>query len=106
MKTTRVSNYIGTFQNTDEGNSRYKSIIKKLRLVLSGGTFMKMFRGSKRKLLFHFPDGSECRSGSSSKKGSTHFDVYFQYPYIPICQRTEKGLITEINLNKLVKLVK
>ncbi len=66
----RTHRYLGTFVNNDEGNSSYKLMVKNVRNTVTGGRFVKMFRGNKR-------DKTQYGSaGCARKEGSTHFDVY------------------------------
>lgn len=88
MKNTRPNSYLGTFVNTPEGISSYKLMVKHIREVVTGGRFVKMFRGSPRSFTIHEYQGSwqilkniksdtfKVYSGTSLKEKSTHFDVY------------------------------
>lgn len=80
MKKQRTQSYIGTFVNTPEGISSYKLTIRHIRQVVTGGRFVKMFRGNSRTVQRRFVnyrgDLITVRSASSRKEGATHFDVY------------------------------
>lgn len=75
----RTKSYLGTFVNSPEGLSSYRLMINHIRQVVTGGRFVKMFRGNSR-------TDWECnsftgyiyqyRNGCSRKAGATHFDVY------------------------------
>lgn len=69
----RTYSYLGTFVNNAEGLSSYKLMVKHIRQVVKGGTFQKRHRGGERS-----QNGTFHRKGDFIKKGSTHFDVYFQ----------------------------
>ncbi len=74
----RTSSYLGTFVNSPEGLSSYKLMVKNVRNTVTGGRFVKMFRGNSRKcdkISFQGKTWS-TRSGCSRKEGATHFDVY------------------------------
>jgi len=77
---TRSKNYLGTFVNSPEGILSYKLMVKTIRQTVTGGRFMKMFRGSPRP--YRQYGGSNgvkpfrIYQGSTPKKGATHFDCY------------------------------
>ena len=92
MKEPRSTSYIGTFVNSPEGLSSYKLAIYHIRQVVTGGRFMKMFRGNPRPFReYTSRDGKKVKlySGSSRKEGSTHFDVYLMGSINPKTQRYE-----------------
>lgn len=66
----RSNSYLRTFPNTVEGNLEYKQMVLNIRKVITGGRFLKMFRGNKRRMCQY------GRCGSSPKEGATHFDCY------------------------------
>jgi hypothetical protein len=75
----RTNTYLGTFVNSPEGISSYKLMVKNVRNTVTGGRFVKMFRGNSRR--FHEwtdRNGKTHRTynGTAKKEGSTHFDVY------------------------------
>lgn len=75
----RTQTYLGTFVNNAEGISSYKLMIKNVRNTVSGGRFVKMFRGNSKSFReFVDSDGKTHRfyNGTLKKEGSTHFDVY------------------------------
>lgn len=89
----RSSSYIGTFVNNAEGLSSYKLTIRHIRQVVTGGRFIKMFRGNKRsfRLRKNYLTGNPYKwfSGCSVKEGATHFDVYLVGSFNPKTGRHE-----------------
>lgn len=75
----RSNSYLGTFVNNEEGISSYKLMVHHIRQVVTGGRFLKMFRGNSRNYVkLQTPNGKTWKyySGCSKKGGATHFDVY------------------------------
>ena len=60
----RTKTYLGTFVNNSEGISSYKLMVKNVRNTVTGGRFVKMFRGNPKP------------RPTNRRDGSTHFDVY------------------------------
>ncbi len=75
----RTKSYLGTFVNSPEGLSSYRLMIKHIRQVVTGGRFVKMFRGNPQyDLGTDWSTGKPCKLYQATQKnqGSTHFDVY------------------------------
>lgn len=78
MKTQRSKTYLGTFPNTPEGNSTYKTLITDIRKVVTGGRFSKMFRGGTRRYdrFVNYEGKYVTMGGSCSLNDGIRFDVY------------------------------
>lgn len=78
----RSKNYLRTFVNNAEGISSYKLMCQHIRQVVTGGRFVKMFRGRPRPYRVWSGVGGKpfkIYQGSSPKEGATHFDVYLMW---------------------------
>jgi len=62
----RTENYIGTFENTNEGINLYKYFLNTMRNLNFNGRVSKKFRGN------HRPKGAY----NHNKLNATRFDVY------------------------------
>lgn len=62
----RTKNYIGTFQNTNEGITQYKTVLNTIRMLNIQDRVCKKFRGEHR----------PSYSYNHPKTNATHFDVY------------------------------
>lgn len=60
----RTKTYLGTFVNSPEGISSYRLMVKAVRNTVTGGRFVKMFRGNPKP------------RPTNRRDGSTYFDVY------------------------------
>jgi hypothetical protein len=78
MKNPRSKSYLATFPNTSKGNRQYKTLITDIRKVVTGGRFIKMFRGGTRHYdrFINYQGKHVTMGGACSLNDGTRFDVY------------------------------